>query len=211
MGWVRPRTPRSTLAVTTLVAALALLVACGDEREVPTATAQPAQPPVISSPLPTAPVTTPTPTPEPRFDDVVASTARLPIEALDRVEFTSGDALAVLSIEVPPSREYGVGLSGRYELVDRGMLFYYPEGHRGAFWMKNTHFDLDIAFVDPELRIIAIIRMEAESEMLHRPDDLYIAAIEAPAGWYDATSIGVGADVRFLFDVDAVTTAANAE
>ena len=153
-------------------------------------------------------------TPEPRYDDVIASTTLLPLGELDRVTFTSiagpSPATATLPIEVPPRREYGIGLSGRYQLADRGMLFFYPEGNRGGFWMRNTHIDLDIAFVDADLRIIAILQMEADTETTHRPDRVYIAAIEAPLGWYEAASIAPGASVEFLFDIDATTAAANA-
>ena len=40
------------------------------------------------------------------------------------------------------------------------------------------------------------------------PDALYLAAIEAPLGWYEAASIEPGDGVGFLFDVDAAVAAA---
>lgn len=198
--------------------ALALLAAAcgGDGRSVPPASPSSA---LTSSPTPSAsveatetasPTPTATPTPEPRYDDTVASTTLIPLEDLGRVEFESADGTAQLAIEVPPRSEYGIGLSGRYQLADRGMLFYYPEGNRGGFWMRNTHVDLDIAFVDDDLRIIAILRMEADTETVHSPGEVYIAAIEAPAGWYEAASVAPGASVEFLFDVDAALAAAAA-
>ena len=212
--------PRSATLVA--IVALGLLAACGgSSAEVvpavsptaaPSATATPeatstVTPTATASPEPT-PEATAEPTPEPRFDDLVASTTFIPVEELPRVEFTSLDATATLAIEVPPRNEYGIGLSGRYQLADRGMLFYYVEGNRGGFWMRNTHIDLDIAFVDFNLRIIDILQMEADTDTIHSPDALYLAAIEAPLGWYEAASIEPGDGVGFLFDVDAAVAAA---
>jgi uncharacterized membrane protein (UPF0127 family) len=196
-----------------------LATACGGSTgAVPTATPTPSLTSTVeatTTPSQTATATatatpTPTPTPEPRFDDIVASTTFVPLDDLDVVEFTSEGGNARLSIEVPAPSEYGIGLSGRYQLGERGMLFYYPEGNRGGFWMRNTHIDLDIAFVDSELRIIDILRMEADTETIHQPDATYIAAIEAPAGWYERASIEPGDDVEFLFDVQAAVDAAAA-
>ena len=67
-----------------------------------------------------------------------------------------------LAIEVPARTEYGIGLSGRYELGERGMLFHYEEEGRRSFWMKNTHIDLDIAFIGADFVIREIFGMEAK-------------------------------------------------
>ena len=209
-----------SLATAALVALGLVMTGCsGSDAEVAplapteeaTATASPAatQPPGATSTA--APTSTPTATtsvPEPRFDDVIASTALIPIEELDRVEFSSVGGTAILPIEVPPQSEYGIGLSGRYQLGDRGMVFYYATGNRGGFWMRNTHIDLDIAFVDFDLQITDILQMEADTMTIHSPDALYLAAIEAPLGWYGTASIGPGDNVRFLFDIEAALAAA---
>lgn len=155
-----------------------------------------APPPGVSaSPPPTL-----TPGAEP-----TAITGSLPIERLPLVRFTGTNSV-VLPIEVPPPSEYGIGLSGRRSLEGRGMLFYYPDGKgTSGFWMKNTHIDLDIAFVDTSMRVIAVFQMQADTETIHRPSAPYLAAIEAPKGYYAAVGIGVGARVEFLFDVAAAT------
>ena len=62
--------------------------------------------------------------------------------------------------------------------------------------MRNTHIDLDIAFVDARMDVIAVLRMLADTRDLHRPEHPYLAAIEAPAGWYEAHGIGPGAQVE---------------
>ena len=114
-----------------------------------------------------------------------------------------GDGSVVgLPVEVPPRSQYSVGLSGRYELGERGMLFHYPDDERARpFWMRNTHIDLDIAFVGADFVIIDIRRMTAETEDLHRPDRGYMYAVEAPAGWYEANGIAAGDAMRLTFEL----------
>lgn len=156
---------------------------------------------VVAPPASTAtPLPTFTPGPEP-----TAISGSLPPDRLSLVRFTAANS-AVLQVEVPPASEYGIGLSGRRTLEGRGMLFYYPDGKgTSGFWMKNTHIDLDIAFVDTSMTVIAVLQMQADTETVHRPNAPYLAAIEAPKGYYASVGIGVGARVEFLFDVVAAT------
>ncbi len=131
-----------------------------------------------------------------------ASTGATPADQLPVVEFLrAGGGVVTLPIEVPPHEEYGIGLSGRYTLDERGMLFDYGTPERaGPFWMKNTHVDLDIAFISAGLRIVSIRQMEAESLDYVYSDSDYQYAVEAPAGWYAAHGVAVGDAVRFTFD-----------
>ena len=121
------------------------------------------------------------------------------------MEFVRADGSAVaLPIEIPPRDEYGIGLSGRYALGERGMLFHYPDASDArAFWMKDTHVDLDIAFLGPDLAIREIFGMEAESLEIRRPAAPYQYAIEAPAGWYGRHGVRTGDRARFAFDTAA--------
>lgn len=41
---------------------------------------------------------------------------------------------------------------------DQGMLFFYLEDEERHFWMPDTYFDLDLFYLDKELRVIDIIR-----------------------------------------------------
>ena len=119
------------------------------------------------------------------------------------IEFTLGDGSVVaLPVEVPPRSEYGVGLSGRHELGERGMLFHYADDERArSFWMRNTHIDLDIAFVGADLVIIDIQRMTADTDDRHRPDRGFMYAVETPAGWYEANGIVTGDAMRLTFEL----------
>ena len=149
------------------------------------------------TPAATAP---PTATAEP-----VASTAALATSALPKAKFTTGTASVTLPIEVPPEREYGIGLSGRSSLEGRGMLFAFPDGAAVGFWMKGTHIDLDIAFVDASMRVIEVKTMRADTLDIHKPAANYVAAVEVPAGWYAANAVKVGATVVFDVDLRAAT------
>lgn len=166
-------------------------------------TAAPTTAPATPTPAP-APTAAPTATVSP---EPTATTGALPLEALPRIEFVRGDGTVVsLPVEVPPRTEYGIGLSGRYELDERGMLFHYAEEGRRSFWMKNTHFDLDIAFIGADFVIREIFGMEAESLEIRRPDDLYRYAVEAPSGWYAANGVQVGDTARFAFVLEDYPT-----
>jgi uncharacterized membrane protein (UPF0127 family) len=172
---------------------------------VPTAPTIAASPPAgaAASPTPSttvepSPTPEPTPTAEPTPAEPVASTASIPLAELPRVDFVRADGSAVsLPVEIPPRSDYGLGLSGRYELKGRGMVFYYPQGTSAiGFYMKNTHIDLAIAFVGQDDRVIAIRQMVAESLDLVRPGGVYHYAVEAPAGWYAERGITEGALLR---------------
>ena len=41
-----------------------------------------------------------------------------------------------------------------------GMVFLYPEPHRGGYWMKDTLIPLDIAFADARGKILRIFTMQ---------------------------------------------------
>jgi uncharacterized membrane protein (UPF0127 family) len=97
-----------------------------------------------------------------------------------------------LPLEMLPRGEYTVGLSGRYHLEGRGMLFWYPELVRRSFWMKDTHIDLSIAFVDDDGVIVEIFDMQAESEEIRTTASSYRFALEAPLGWYAERGLAVG-------------------
>jgi len=195
--------------VAAIVAGAVIGVATAPRRTLtpPTAAGQPSFVPVftVTAPPVQTPLPTFTPGPEP-----TATTGALPTDQLPQARFTavsaSGTSVTVLPVEVPPSSEYGVGLSGRRSLSGRGMLFYFPDGKgTSGFWMKNTHVDLDVAFIDTSMTVIAVLQMQADTETVHRPGVPYLAAIEAPRGYYAAAGIGAGARVEFLFDVDGLT------
>ena len=200
---IAPPTPAPTESPTVEATTIATASATATATPAPTPTPTPAVTPVPTSTPSPVPAPTPTPvpppTPTPLPVEPTATTGAIAVEELPVIEFVRGDGSSVsLRVEVPPLSEYSVGLSGRYELGERGMLFHYPDDSRARpFWMRNTHIDLDIAFVGADFVIIDIQRMTADTDDLHRPDRGYMYAVEAHAGWYEANGIAVG-DVMWL-------------
>ncbi|MFN8585145.1 MAG: DUF192 domain-containing protein [Dehalococcoidia bacterium] len=196
-------THRLYLALTASV--LLLTTACsGDKYEARAPASTPAAAAgCTATPAPAAAVVTsvarPPATPEPTASTGATTRAQLPL-----VEFVRGDGSAVcLPTEVLPRAEFTTGLSGRYFLDERGMLFYFANSQRGSFWMKNTHVDLSIAFVGADSRIVEVREMKAESLDYITPAADYLYAIEAQPGWYARNGIAAGNEVRFDAGVTA--------
>ena len=54
-----------------------------------------------------------------------------------------------------------LGLSGTQDddyKNDQGMLFFYLEDGNKAFWMPDTYFDLDIFYLDKDMKITDVVR-----------------------------------------------------
>jgi len=59
------------------------------------------------------------------------------------------------------------GLSGRDTLADNvGMLFIYPEPGILKFCMRGCLIDLDIAFIDADMRVVGVHTMPREPDLL---------------------------------------------
>ena len=208
--------PRARLLrplLTAVLAAALLAGACNDDAPLqrvepppplatatPSATATEGAPPEVTAPSASA---TAPPTPPPL--EPTASTGALAREELPLIEFVRADGSTVaLPTEVPPRSEYGTGLSGRYALDERGMLFHYADDERArGFYMRNTHVDLDIAFARADFVLIEIRTIQAESLDIVRPEQGFQYAVEAPAGWYAANGVAAGDRVRLTFELPA--------
>lgn len=80
---------------------------------------------------------------------------------------------------------------------DHGMLFVYPQAQTLGFWMRNTKIPLDIAFIDPQGRIVDIQHMEAESDTTHTSAQPAMYALEMASGWFGGHGVKVGDRVAF--------------
>lgn len=210
-GVIHPLRPR-LLHVVALLLALSVAACSGGDEIMPTAEptgeptiATPSSTPAITATATPSPTLTPTATPTP--DERVASTFAIPTEELPVAVLTRSDGVRYeLPLEVPPRAEYTVGLSGRYHLEGRGMLFWYTELVRRPFWMKDTHIDLSIAFVDSDGVIVEIFDMEAESVEFRVAGDFYRYALEAPLGWYAERGLAAGDTANLDFPIpDSLT------
>jgi uncharacterized membrane protein (UPF0127 family) len=114
------------------------------------------------------------------------------------VAFASGTVRAELATL---SAQRSTGLSNRASLAaDSGMVFVWSADQNPqttGFWMQNTHFDLDIAFVDANKRVINIDQMTKETLDIHRATAPFRYALEAPKGWFAAHGVAAGATAVF--------------
>ncbi|MDN4501366.1 DUF192 domain-containing protein [Alteromonadaceae bacterium BrNp21-10] len=73
-----------------------------------------------------------------------------------------------------------------------GMLFVYPYPQQTAFWMRNTLIPLDLAYIDQQGTIVAIIQMNAMDDTTHPSPTAIVGALEMELGWYAKQGIKVG-------------------
>lgn len=92
------------------------------------------------------------------------------------------------------------GLSGRAAISpNTGMLFVFDTLEPQSFWMKNTHFDLDLAFFDAGARLIEYTQLQAGDERIYTSRSPVLYVLELPAGWLDSQNIEP-ADQLTLFE-----------
>lgn len=85
------------------------------------------------------------------------------------------------------------GLMFRAELPEnQGMLFRFDKAETQCMWMKNTLIDLDVAFIDRNLRIINVEEMKAGTTEIHCSDKPATWALEMNGSWFAKNRIGVG-------------------
>ncbi|HXH32482.1 MAG TPA: DUF192 domain-containing protein [Bacteriovoracaceae bacterium] len=71
----------------------------------------------------------------------------------------SGDTIeTTLAITMADQTQGLSGVQDKDFKEDQGMLFYYMEDSEKAFWMPDTYFDLDLIFMDKDLKVLDIVR-----------------------------------------------------
>lgn len=89
------------------------------------------------------------------------------------------------------------GLSGRTKLApNRGMLFVFDKQEVQYFWMKGTHFDLDLAFFDDQLELIEITELQALDERIYTSRLPARTVLELPIGWLESHGVSLGARLK---------------
>ena len=108
------------------------------------------------------------------------------------VSLTVGDAK--IWVEVAGTEDDRArGLMFRDSMAwNRGMIFLYPRDRILSFWMKNTRIPLSIAFIANNGRIVEIRDMKPfdETSIFSELPGRY--ALEANAGWFEKSGVGVG-------------------
>ena len=82
-------------------------------------------------------------------------------------------------------------------IEDSTILFLFARPVRTAFHMHNVHAPLDIAFIGDDGRIREVLRMQpyqlaARTHPVYQPQQAFIAALEAPAGFFAGNEVAVG-------------------
>ncbi len=80
---------------------------------------------------------------------------------------------------------------------DHGMLFVYPQEQILSFWMRNTKFPLDIAFIDGNGTILEVQQMEPHDDASHQSSEPAMYALELRFGWFADHGVGPGDRVEF--------------
>ncbi len=115
----------------------------------------------------------------------------------------TGDTLSEIEIEVADNNyETTRGLMDRSKMeMNRGMLFIFADMAPRSFWMKNTHFSLDIIYVRDDGTIDSIKKYtEPFSEKSIPSDGKARYVVEVNAGYCD--QYGIDTTTRVVFKID---------
>ncbi len=78
-----------------------------------------------------------------------------------------------------------------------GMIFVFNQPHRAAFWMKNCPSSLSAAYIDPEGKILEIVKLEAQNtNSVPASFDNVQYVLETSPGWFERHNISTGTLVR---------------
>ena len=137
---------------------------------------------------------------------LAALAVALPAAALASTGFQRGTATITTAASAPPillrvelartAAERERGLMNRRSLAAKaGMVFLYPQAHRGGYWMKDTLIPLDIAFSDARGRILRIFTMQPcrrDPCRVYDPKVVYRTALEVNAGSFRRWRVEAG-------------------
>jgi uncharacterized membrane protein (UPF0127 family) len=130
---------------------------------------------------------------------VGVSRAVLAAPMLETVEIVTARGRPRFLVEIAATRaEQARGLMFRKSLApDRGMLFIYKQPQPAAYWMKNTLVPLDILYIQPNGRILSIVRNARPHDETPLPSGgLVLGVLELAGG--RAAQLGVPPGDRVL-------------
>ena len=119
---------------------------------------------------------------------------------------TATDTVPLLVELAQTSEQHQFGLSRRPSLdAGSGMLFQFDSlrGPDQGFWMWRTNIPLDIAFLEPDGTIVAILSMPVcgqtvQSCPTHAPGAEHQHALEANLDWFSSNGVTVGDRVELV-------------
>ena len=81
-----------------------------------------------------------------------------PLKSVELIT-AAGDSIATSVVFTPKDQEQGLsGVKPEDFEENQGMLFFYLEDEERHFWMPDTYFDLDLIYLDKDLKVLDIIR-----------------------------------------------------
>lgn len=83
---------------------------------------------------------------------------------------------------------------------DHGMLFKFPNPLNASFWGMNTYIPLDLAFVNPDMKISEITSITPMSTRQVISKYICSMAIETNSGFFKNNGIEVGSSVNIVGD-----------
>jgi hypothetical protein len=145
--------------------------------------------------------------PDPEGDPLPATATedvqRVAFDTTAALVLTGADTIAITVEIAATEAQRSHGLMDRESLpTEHGMYFSYARDQPGdaGFWMYRTLIPLDIAFLDADGRIVAILQMDpcrsADPAQCQRdtyaPGMPYRGALEMARGWFSMHGVGVG-------------------
>ena len=113
-------------------------------------------------------------------------------QSLPTVPLVVAGKKLVAEVAATPEQR-SIGLMHRFSLKpDHGMIFVFERAEPQAFWMRNTHIPLSIAFIASDGRIVSIADMAPLDESMHWSNGPAQFALEMRKGWFAANGIGAG-------------------
>jgi uncharacterized membrane protein (UPF0127 family) len=128
----------------------------------------------------------------------------------------SGEAIITTLAIDPKEQEQGLsGVKADDFNDDQGMLFFYLQDEDRHFWMPDTYFDLDLFFLDKDLKITDIIRKlpfyvgRASPEMIPRARGVWCRhTLEMKSASAIAQKLKIGDDLKWKGDATLQETEA---
>ena len=120
-----------------------------------------------------------------------------PLPKLPTIKLWLGQQEIMAEIAAAP-RELATGMMHRKEIGEHeGMLFIMPFPQKAAFYMRNTHVPLSVAYIDTEGTILEIYDLQplneepvpSKSERIH-------FVLETKQGWFDRNQVSIGNVIR---------------
>ena len=115
-----------------------------------------------------------------------------PNGGLPTITLRIGNTKLTAEVAAAPS-DRATGLMHRFSLPpDHGMLFVFETPQPLAFWMKNTHIPLSIAYLDAQGKILNIEDMAPQTLNGHCSRRPVRYALEMNQGWFAKRGIKPG-------------------